>query len=216
MSRILELEEKTSEYYLNIPNVLNEHIQALNDFDTTLENTDITTAILMRLRAYYCYQDKVKHLLGKRLSPAGSDFFVETVLFYLNFYLNKYSPNLMAISEKAIIPKRGSIRPDISIWNGDEVVAIIECKTQLGWSRNSWESDFIKREKKLKESFSNANAYLLVMTSNNWGGFGDNENVGNKYFTLSNVWPSVINDNYVDVIINPIEPLFDKIVNDVK
>jgi hypothetical protein len=213
LSKIIELEEITCEYYLNIPKLLNEHIEALSEVENSLETLDISKAILMRLRAYYLYQDNIKLLLDKKLNPAGSDFFVETVLFYLKFILKKNAPHLTALSEKTIIPKRGSIRPDISIWNENEVVSIIECKTQLGWSRNSWESDFINREKKLKESFPNAKAYLLVMTSSNWSGFGNNDNVGKKYFTLTNIWPSGIIDNYEDSIINPIEPLFESIVN---
>ena len=65
----------------------------------------------------------------------------------------------MAISEKQIKPKLGAIRPDVLIWKGDEVVAIIECKTQLGWNRHKWESDFNEREKKLHKEFKNAKAY---------------------------------------------------------
>jgi len=53
-------------------------------------------------------------------------------------------------SERQIIKKRGSIRPDISIWKKNEVISIIECKTQLGWNRNKWEEDFQKRELKFK------------------------------------------------------------------
>ena len=48
---------------------------------------------------------------------------------------------------------------------------MIECKIQLGWNRNKWEEDFIKRENKLKERFPNSKAYLLVMNLANWLGF---------------------------------------------
>ena len=111
-------------------------------------------------------------------------------------------------SERQVQRKRGSIRPDISIWKNDEVVAIIECKTQLGWNRDSWEKDFCERENKLKKLFPNASAYLIVMTSLNWSGFGNDKNVGRKYFCLYNVWPTDVDLNKLaDYLLNPIEPI---------
>ena len=36
--------------------------------------------------------------------------------------------------------------PDISIWDNDKVIGIIECKTNLGWNRIRREDDFILKE----------------------------------------------------------------------
>lgn len=108
--------------------------------------------------------------------------------------------------------KRGAIRPDISVWKGDEVIAIIECKTQLGWNREKWEEDFLKREINLKEKFPKAKAYLLVMSLENWPGFGDNCNCGSKYFVLSKYWPGILSVVQADAIEMPIEKLFENII----
>lgn len=106
------------------------------------------------------------------------------------------------------------MRPDISIWNDDKVIATIECKTQLGWGRFSWEEDFNKREIKLKETFPEARTFLVVMTSENWKGIPeDNKKAGNKYYVLSKIWPTKITDkNFDSIIINPIEDLFKKFI----
>lgn len=64
-----------------------------------------------------------------------------------------------------------------------------------------------KREHKLKKSYPDAKAYLLVMTLANWAGFGTNYNVGRKYFVLSRYWQTDINDDITDVIVNPFEIL---------
>lgn len=106
------------------------------------------------------------------------------------------------------------MRPDISIWDNDKVIAIIECKTNLGWNRIKWENDFIAREIKLKNDFPEANAFLLIMTSVNWPGIPkDNKNLGDKYFILSEVWPTRITyENFDSIIINPIEDLFKKLI----
>ena len=182
----------------------------------SLEKRDITKAILLRMKAYYDVQDKIKKFLNKRYLPAASDFFVETIVFYLKVILDIEDIGLEVHSERQIRQKKGTIRPDISVWKNNKVVVIVECKTQLGWNRDKWEEDFKKRESKLKKEFPNAKAFLVVMTSKNWPGFSvDNKRVGEQYFTLSSVWPKNIPLDKIDsVIVNPpIEDLFKKIIS---
>ena len=181
----------------------------------SLEERDITKAILLRMKAYYDTQNKIKEFLNKRYLSAASDFFVEAIAFYLKLIFDKEDIDFEVHSERQIVPRRGAIRPDISVWKNDKVVAIIECKTQLGWNRDKWEEDFKKRESKLKDEFPNAKAFLVVMTSENWSGFpDDNKKVGEQYFTLSSTWPTNISDDKIDsVIMNPIEGLFKKIIS---
>jgi len=181
----------------------------------SLEERDITKAILLRMKAYYDTQNKIKEFLNKRYMTAASDFFVEAIAFYLKLIFNKEGIDFEVHSERQIVPRRGAIRPDISVWKNDKVIAIIECKTQLGWNRDKWEEDFKKRESKLKNEFPNAKAFLVVLTSVNWSGFpDDNKKVGEQYFTLSSTWPTNISDDKIDsVIMNPIEGLFKKIIS---
>ncbi|MGB3346123.1 MAG: hypothetical protein WBA71_02550 [Candidatus Humimicrobiia bacterium] len=181
----------------------------------SLEEKDITKAILLRMKAYYDTQSKIKEFLNKRYLSAASDFFVEAIAFHLKLIFNKEGIDFDIHAERQIVPRLGAIRPDISVWKNDKVVAIIECKTQLGWNRDKWEEDFKKRESKLKDEFPNAKAFLVVMTSVNWSGFpDDNKNVGEQYFTLSSTWPTNISDDKINsVIMNPIEGLFKKIIS---
>ncbi|PRZ19577.1 hypothetical protein [Flavobacterium granuli] len=176
------------EHYLET--LKNLHITLKESFDNYLEsNIDINSleyskALINRMKQYYRTQYDNKEFLEKRYITNGADFFTEQLLFFIKIYLKKNNSDLIAISEKQIIAKRGAIRPDISIWKNNEVVAIIECKTQLGWNRHKWEIDFNEREKKLHKVFKNANAYLVVLTGENWGGFEENDLLGEKYFCL--------------------------------
>ena len=214
---LLEFEKK---YWESLDN---QHEQLVSLYEeiklnalVSLEKREITKAILLRMKAYYDTQNKIKEFLNKRYLPAASDFFVETITFYLKVIFDIKNVGLEVHSERQIRPKRGAIRPDISIWKNDEVVAIIECKTQLGWNRDKWEEDFQNREFKLKKEFPNANAFLVVMTSENWSGFPNgNKKVGEQYFTLSSTWPTNISEDKIDDVIrnmNPIEDLFKKII----
>ena len=178
-------------------------------FDLT--NTEITEAVLERLKNYCLTQDRTKNFLNKRYQAPLADYFVETVLFFLRLYLNSQGGLLEAHSERQIKRTKNAIRPDISVWRQDEVIAIIECKTQLGWNRDGWEQDYFLREQKLKTEFPNANSFLLVMTENNWGGFNNHSLLNNKFYSLldNNTWISSY--LHAEQVLTPIERLFQQI-----
>jgi|SRR5690554_3214702 hypothetical protein len=186
------------------------HDEIHKDYHFDLSTTEISEAILERLKAYYTTQRKIKYFLEKRYIAAASDFFVESILFYLRLYLNAKGGQLQAHSERQIAQKKNAIRPDISIWDNNKIVAIIECKTQLGWNRDNWEKQYNERNIKLTRLYPEAKSFLLVMTGLNWNGFGNHDKLNDKYFCLLNdIWP----DNYVsaDQIFTPIEGLFKQI-----
>ncbi len=217
--RILKLEKSFSENFKALSNELNKLFEKIINYGKVdLNNNEISKAILVRLKYYYDHQNAIKELLNKRYASPAADFFVETIAFYLNAVFKIYKMPLEVHSERQIKRKRSSIRPDISIWRGDtEVVAIIECKTQLGWNRHDWKNNFSERENKLKKEFPNASAFLIVLTSLNWSGFGEDKNVGKKYFCLSNVWPTDINiDKLDDYLLNPIEPIICNLIKKYK
>jgi hypothetical protein len=207
---LISLEKKYSKefdtFFNSFRDCLDEMVKLKN---VDLDQKEVTQAILLRLHSWYSLQNKIKKSLKKRIATPGSDFFVETLLFYLKVAFEILNVNQEVHSEEQIKRKRGAIRPDISIWKGNKVVAIIECKTQLGWNRHGWKEDFMEKEEKLRSEFPDAKAYLVVMTSKNWPGFGEDENVGKKFFTLYNAWPSEIDPtNSLDkYVVNPIEPL---------
>ena len=174
-----------------------------------VEGQEVTTSILLTLKAYLAVEDDVKAFLDKRVRGHAADFFVETLLFYIRVFIQTHGLGLRALSEKSITTKRGSKRPDISIWRGDQLVAVIECKTNLGWNRYEWEKDFEQREVEVHHHFPSAKCFLVVLTEVNWHGFGENPRVGDQYFALSKVWPSDVNlDHPEDSICNAVEPLF--------
>jgi len=189
--------------------------EAIKIKDIDFKENEISKAILVRMCSWYGLQDNIKSFLNKRYITAGSDFFVETILLYLKIIFKIKNVGLEIHSERKIKKKKGAIRPDISIWKGEEVKAIIECKTQLGWNRYGWKKTFEGRERKLKSEFPNAKAFLVVMTSKNWPGFGEDENVGKKFFALYDIWPTDVDlnknpDNYIK---NPIEPLIESLIS---
>ena len=147
-----------------------------------LNDTIITRAILLRLRQFYLSQNATKKFLNKNVSGAASDFFVETVLFFIKAFIETHDLGFLAASERTIRSSNKTLRPDISIWLDENLIACIECKTQLGWNRDKWRVDFLNRDKKLMDKYPDVQTYLLVMTTRNWSGFGDDPYIGKKFF----------------------------------
>lgn len=178
-----------------------------------LGGNDLTAAVLLRLRSFFRSQHLTKEALGKRKAAPAADFFVETVCFYLTVALGKLDPTLRVASEKSITRKRGSMRPDISIWRDETLVACVECKTQLGWTRRTWLTDFKKREKGLSKESPGAKLFLLVMTGANWPGFGTDASCDKQFFLLlDRIWPRDIDPERIGEIPPGIERLLSAIV----
>ena len=168
----------------------------------------------MQLKSFFLTQEQIKRSLQKVYAAPAADFFTETVCFFLKVALEKLDSSLSVASEKAVERKKGSMRPDISVWRGDTVIAAVECKTQLGWNRDGWLQDFEAREKRLKEQSPNARLFLLVMTGSNWPGFGKDRRVGKQFFVLLNkIWPNEfeVSESVNENIVHPIERLFREI-----
>lgn len=206
-----------------------EYAQALDDLSLALQSSygqmklmcvaeadfSYSQAIANRLRAFYVAQRNIKKFLGKEVAQAGSDFFVETILFFLKLFNDVEGLGLEIKSECPIQRKRNAIRPDISVWRGSELLAVVECKTQLGWSRHNWKADFENREQKLKETFPDAKIFLVVMSSCNWPGFGDDLKVGEQLFCLlKDVWTTELSLPPAQITLHtPIEKLFEQFVS---
>ena len=197
------------------PNELKCHYSDLLVGDKLrLNSSNITKVIIQRLKTYYETQDEIIDFLDKRSVSPASDFFVETVLFYLKLLIEQRNKKLAVKSEVRFSTKNGYMKPDISIWKDDNVIAIIECKTNLGFRRNKWEADFKSRMKRLKTVYPKAKAFLLVLSSKNWPGFDKKDHrTGKQFFALSNTSLRKIKETPLDnVIENRVEKLFGQIL----
>jgi hypothetical protein len=183
-----------------------------------LQGNDITMAVLLRLRSYFKTQSKIKVLLDKTYAAPAADFFVETTCFFLKAVLSKLYPSISVKSEKTTKPKKRAMRPDITIWEDNKLLAAIECKTQLGWSRSGWLKQFENREKKLTKEAPTARMFLLVMSESNWHGFGDDDRAGKQFFVLLNkTWPTDLEIPIPpNVIVHTFEMLVTEIIEYIK
>jgi hypothetical protein len=181
----------------------------------SFERHEYSAVLFNRLRAFYCAQETIKKFLGKRVAQAGADFFVEQVLFLLRLFNETEQLGFKISSELSIQRKRNAIRPDISIWKDENLLAVVECKTQLGWLRNHWQYHFEERERKLKEVFPESQFLVFVMTGCNWPGFGYQPEIPEKrqfFCFFKDAWPAHLSKEFdYSLFESPIEDLLQRV-----
>lgn len=212
--KLAEIEKEYIDAYKSQSIVLESIFRKAQRSNLTLDSNEYTQCLIQRLKTYYETQNDIKTFLNKRYAAPAADYFVESVLYFLKLALEISNSKLEAHSERQITRSKNSIRPDISIWKDGKVVSIIECKTQLGWNRSNWKANFISREQKLRDYFPDADAYLLVMTGNNWDGFSKKDILSKKYYCiLDDIWPTEIDMNSMpSYVLTPIESLFQEVL----
>jgi hypothetical protein len=210
MSTLTQVDQQYRSWLSDGPRLLGQVYRTAVELPCpAVTSTEFTQAIILRMQAFYTAQNHLKDFLQKQVSTAAADFFVETVSFFLKIFFASAAPNYGVFSERPIRLKNGAQRPDISIWEANEPRFVIECKTQLGWNRAGWKDQFCEREAMLCSSYPKASARLLVLTSRNWPGFGDDPRVGKQLFVLLNCWPTVVDvkGGHMTQVVHPFERL---------
>ncbi|MFD2904663.1 hypothetical protein [Sphingobacterium anhuiense] len=194
------------EHYRKLIEIQKNVFNECRKYKFNLDNLEITQAIHDRMSAFWDFHVyNAKHILDRKINTGGSDFFTETCLLFLKTYFEqKY--NVVVTSEKSILKKGNSMRPDISIWtkNYEEVLAVIELKVNDGWKGKNIMIHLQEREEKIKEHYPNS--YFGVITY--WNFFEKSINWKNKYVGLYRFHPHHRHektDGYVEDIIKSIE-----------
>lgn len=128
----------------NIDSVFNQQYKTLLDtqrsiskelenYDFNLEGNEITNAIFDRMMSFWHYHVQNCQDIGREINTVSADYFTETCLFFLKAIFKQHG--LTVVSEKNIrIDKTTKvIRPDISIWKENKLIAVIELKVSDGW-----------------------------------------------------------------------------------
>lgn len=102
---------------------------------------------------------------------------------------SRFAPKKYRVSseENYRLKSRGIRKPDVAIWKGSDLVAVIECKTCLGYTRKTWEADYTKRVDEFVDSGLKPGAIIYVVASeNSWEGFPpDDPRTGTVWFSLA-------------------------------
>lgn|SRR5262245_9977347 len=159
---------------------------------------------------------KFGELFGRRKRPPLADDFTAAVALSLEQFLATRDQPSRVRCEQTIQKKRGSIRPDISVLSAaGDLVATVECKTNLGWKREQWKEQWETRNNALLQSFPKCTPYLCVLSQKNWRAeeLLKSQLCQKQWFCLSKVSVGKITDPVNDIL-HPIESLFLSVLSD--
>lgn len=144
--------------------------QELEDYKFDLSSNEITNAVYERMMSFYYFNVENCKDLGRKVNTTSADFFTETCLFFLKTVLNQYG--LKVLSEQNIQLDKTSkkkIRPDISIWKKDKLIAVIELKVSNGWKGKFLIPHLNDRKKNILELYPNVFFGVIAF----WNCFGE-------------------------------------------
>ena len=125
----------------------------LTDYEFDTSKCEITDAIINRMDAFWAFHHYNKEVIGRETVTSSADFFTETCLFFIKaFFKNKYEVK----SEVNILKEKkghSALKPDISIWKGEDLIAVIEIKVSDGFKREHIITHLEDREKSIKELY---------------------------------------------------------------
>lgn len=178
IENLVKIDAAFTSHYRKLLAIQKGIFAAIKSYPFDLSKAEITEAIYARMMAFWYFNvHNNKEILNRKVNTVAADFFTETTLLFLKGYFEK--DGITVYSEEMI----GGLRPDISIWKGNEVVAVIELKVNDGWKRKDMLAHLEEREKKIKEIAPNA--YFGVLSF--WNFFDvSTPNWNTKYFGLYN------------------------------
>jgi hypothetical protein len=164
------------------------------------------------MRDLRSFQQEFGGLFQRKKQPPVADDFTAAVAICLDRFLKSRGYVGCVSSEETTHRQRGATRPDISVRNSkSELLATIECKTNLGWNRNGWKLDHETRSADLRKLFPACSAYFCVMSQNNWDSteLQASPLFGREWFCLCNTLVATLPHEVPDSsILTPIEPMF--------
>lgn len=175
---LLEIDRTFSDQYRSLLNIQRSIKNQLDNYCFDLSKTEITDAIIERMKAFwYFHVPNNKEILDRKINTISADFFTETCLLFLKCYFEKFG--LKVLSEERM--NRSWIRPDISIWRDNTIIAVVELKVSDGWKGKNMMKHLIEREAQVKRYCPNCYFGAVAF----WNFFQqDTAGWNSKYFGL--------------------------------
>jgi hypothetical protein len=201
----------TQDAWVRIAGALKENLACLSD-EAFIKERPATKFILAWMRQLGDFQTKFGKLFGRVKRPPKADEFTAAVAICLEQFLAARGLAGRVGSEETTHRVKGAKRPDVSVYSlSGDLVAVVECKTNLGWNRKKWKDQIEERTKQIHASCPGSEFYLCVLTRSNWHylEFECSPHCGKQWFCLSAVSVGRISDPVVDSdVLLPIEPMF--------
>lgn len=197
--------------WVRIADTFKGDMASLKD-DSFLAERPATKFILAWMRKLGDFQTKFGNLFGRKKRPPKADEFTAAVALCLEQFLAARGLPGRVACEETTNRGKGAKRPDVSVYSlAGQLIATIECKTDLGWKRKEWKAQIELRAKQMSATHPDNESFLCVLTRSNWdySEFEGSPQCGKQWFCLSTVSVGRISDPVADSdLLLPLEPMF--------
>ena len=190
-SLIDRINEKYSFWNINPSPELVQYASSCDDYAfQKIDSATIQTSLCEYLDAMASRSRALSEVINRTKEPPLADVFTEATNMLVDSIIRLpelSKRNLQVFSEKNLKLSQGRYRkPDVSIWQDDKLICVVECKTCLGRSRQIWMKDYENRVNEFSQiGLTPSSLILFVATATGWGGFPkDDERTLTSWFTL--------------------------------
>jgi hypothetical protein len=170
---------------------LGEYAEACDSYArSSLEDHEIQESLCRYLDTHAQRVKALSESLNRVKEPSISEVMTESVAMLVDSILRRKEfehRSLCIFSEKNVkLPQGGYRKPDVGIWEGDQLLVAVECKTSLGRKRKEWLTDYNTRvEEFCSLGLRPSDVLLFVGTDQTWKGFPQGDS------RISSVWFSL-------------------------
>jgi len=157
---------------------------------------DLQIAMLLYLDKLALRNQALSLMINRSREPQIGDHFTEALnLAFQSITKNSLFKGLdfnVSSEHNFYLYDNRYLKPDVAGFIGAKPIFMLECKSNLGYDRQNWMDNYIKRQSALAKSGLNPNLYFLcVLTDSNWNGFSTLDPRTNKQwhtFTKKGSW----------------------------
>lgn len=155
MKNLVDIDSAFCSQYKGLLDTQRGISKTLENYHFDLNENEITQAIQNRMFSFWEFNARNCRDLGRNVNTGASDFFTETCLFFFKQFFKQQG--MEVFSEKNILKEvsKKSIRPDISIWKNNHLIAVIELKVSDGWKRAGMLNHLEERKRIIQEIYPN-------------------------------------------------------------
>lgn len=195
---------------------LKSQFVSIRSDNALMKTLPATKIVLACMGDYFRRLKDFDDLAGREKSPSAADELTFVISATTNAFLSAAGLPAIVASERTVRTKPRAIRPDISVWNHEqELIAFVECKTNLGWNRNNWREQYWERTEKVRNIIVGVDSYLCILTAENWPSdiYRKDDMRRKRWFCLAEPWPTELVAPFDHQILDPIEPMLIEIRN---
>ena len=133
MKSIVEIDSVFCNQYRSLLETQRMITKNLENYKFDLNTDEITQVVRHRMFSFWTFNVENCRDLGRSINTVAADFFTETCLFFLKQFFKQHDMEFFSERNILIEKSRKNIRPDISIWKNDQLIAVIELKVSDGW-----------------------------------------------------------------------------------